>query len=289
MIRSIWRLLRPYQWLKSSFVLVGLIFSRKYSDMDMLLAVLKAAFAFSLVSSAVYVLNDIFDREQDRQHPQKCTRPLAAGDISVGQGYFIYALVLGIALALGYTVSPILTGILIVYLLQNIAYSRWLKHVVILDVFLIALGFMLRILAGTWGVGIEPSSWLLLCGLMLALFMGFGKRWAELQDLEADAEKHRMVLESYSHVLLDKMIGIAASGVIITYSLYTMDESTVLLHGTDALIYTVPLVIYGVFRYLYLLHERGIGGDPARLVLKDTHIIIAVLLWLISVVWIISK
>lgn len=257
--------------------------------MTMLLAVLKAALAFSLVSSAVYVLNDIFDREQDRQHPQKRTRPLAAGDISVGQGYFIYALVLGTGLALGYTVSPVLTGILIIYLLQNIAYSRWLKHVVILDVFLIALGFMLRILAGTWGVGIEPSSWLLLCGLMLALFMGFGKRWAELQDLEEGAEKHRVVLESYSHVLLDKMIGIAASGVIITYSLYTVDESTVLQHGTDALIYTVPLVIYGVFRYLYLLHERGIGGDPARLVLKDSHILITVLLWLISVVWIISK
>ncbi|MHB1404739.1 MAG: decaprenyl-phosphate phosphoribosyltransferase [Desulfitobacteriaceae bacterium] len=286
MINSLWRLLRPYQWLKNSFVLVGLIFSRKYSDPGMLSLVLMAALAFSLVSSAVYVLNDIFDREQDRLHPQKRLRPLAAGDLGVRQGFLIFSVVLALGLSLGFTVSPALAGILLFYLLQNIAYSRRLKHVVILDVFLIALGFMLRILAGTWGVGIEPSRWLLLCGLMLALFMGFGKRWAELHDLESGAQQHRAVLDSYSHVLLEKMMGIAASGVIITYSLYTVDDSTVLQHGTDELIYTVPLVIYGVFRYLYLLHERGVGGDPARLVLKDSHILIVVLLWLGSVVWI---
>ena len=284
--RMLWCLLRPYQWVKNSFVFIGIIFSKNINNPEYLLPAVLAALAFSFVSSSVYILNDIFDREQDRLHPKKRLRPLAAGEINSGVAFLLFLICLVVGLGLGFFVSPIVGLILVIYFGQNIAYSKFLKHVVILDVFLLAFGFLLRILAGTWGVGIEPSRWLLLCGLMLTLFIGFGKRWAELAELLEEASQHRAVLESYSVALLDKMMGITASGVIITYSLYTVDQATVALHGTDALIYTVPFVIYGVFRYLYLLHKCGAGGDPSRLLLKDPHLLSVALLWLAAVVWI---
>lgn len=284
---SIWRLLRPYQWVKNAFVFVGLIFSESFSDFELVLKVILVALAFSLVSSAVYVLNDWFDREKDRLHPKKCHRPLAAGNLSSIEALAVLGVLLLPGLAIGFSVSVAVGGILLLYLLQNLAYSRGLKNIVVLDVFLLALGFMLRILAGTSGVGITPSNWLLLCGLMLALFMGFGKRWAELNEFQEEAPQQRAVLQNYSQELLDKMIGITAGGVIVTYSLYTVDDQIVALHGSN-LIYTVPFVLYGVFRYLYLLHECGAGEDPSHLVVKDPHIVAVVFLWLISVVWVLA-
>lgn len=267
---------------------MGLIFSKNLANPQLMLTVMLTAVAFCLVSSSVYVLNDWFDRERDRLHPEKRFRPLAVGELTSREALVIFSVLMVLGLALGFFVSLAAGGILVLYLLQNIAYSRGLKNVVVLDVFLLALGFMLRILAGTLGVGIAPSSWLLLCGLMLALFMGFGKRWAELNEFMEEASQHRAVLQNYSPALLDQMMSIAASGVIVTYSLYTVDDTTIALHGTNHLIYTVPFVIYGVFRYLYLLHECGKGGDPSRLVIKDLHIILVVFLWLASVIWVLT-
>ena len=171
--------------------------------------------------------------------------------------------------------------ILVGYVLMNLAYSLRLKHVVILDVFIISTGFMLRILAGTLGVGIPPSQWLLLCGLMVTLFLGFTKRRAEIIALTEDKTAHRKVLEHYSPVLLDKMIGITASGVIMSYSLYTMNADTIRIHGTTNLIYTVPFVMYGVFRYIYLLHHQSRGGDTAHDLVRDPHLFVVVGAWLI--------
>ena len=286
---AVWRLLRPHQWVKNAFVLVGLIFSQQFSDLQIVTRVIFATIAFSLVSSSVYILNDWFDREKDKLHPKKCARPLAAGALSARTAFIIFGLLVVLGFALGFFVSVVTGGILAVYILQNLAYSRGLKNIVVLDVFLLALGFMLRIMAGTWGVGIAPSNWLLLCGLMLALFMGFGKRWAELNEFQEQASQHRSVLRSYSQELLDKMIGITAGGVVVTYSLYTVDAQTVALHGTDHLIYTVPFVLYGVFRYLYLLHECKAGEDPSHLIVRDPHIRTVVFLWLVSVVWVLAK
>lgn len=183
--------------------------------------------------------------------------------------------------------SSITEWLLIIYFVQNIVYSRNLKHVVILDVFSIVCGFMLRIFTGTWGLGIEPSRWLVICGLMVTLFIGFGKRFAELSKLTTKSIDHRPVLENYSTDFLGQLINVTASGVIISYTLYTVDTYTVSLHQTTALIYTAPLVIYGVFRYLYLIHQ-GESGDPSKLVLRDPHIIATVCLWLLSVVWILN-
>jgi 4-hydroxybenzoate polyprenyltransferase len=179
------------------------------------------------------------------------------------------------------TVLVILLG----YALMNLAYSLRLKHVVLLDVFIIAAGFMLRILAGTLGVGIPPSQWLLLCGLMVTLFLGFTKRRAELAALNEGGVAHRKVLAHYSPVLLDKMIGITASGVVMSYSLYTMSPDTIRVHGTANLIYTVPFVLYGVFRYIYLLHKQDGGGDPSRELVRDKHLVLAVLAWGVVTVW----
>lgn len=286
-LKALGELVRPKQWVKNSFVLVGIVFSHSWGQPVLLLKTLAAVLAFCFVSSAIYVLNDFLDRERDRLHPEKCHRPLASGAVSLKAAGILFLSFLLFGLFLGLKVSGSAMEILIFYVLQNIAYSVRLKQVVMLDVLLIAFGFMLRILMGTWGVGISPSKWLLLSGLTLALFMGFGKRWSELNALVTGAANYRPVLKNYSLQLLNKLLGITAGAVILTYSLYTLDPSTILLHHTSNLIYTLPFVIYGLGRYLYLIRV-GRGSDPTKLVTKDLHIIFAILLWLVSVILILS-
>ena len=282
------RLMRPHQWVKNAFVFTGLLFGHAWHDANLVTQVVMAFAAFCLVSSAVYVFNDIVDLEQDRLHPKKCLRPLAAGKVGLSAAVML-ALLLGVlGLVLAYSASPKVLLILVGYALMNIAYTLRLKHVVILDVFIIATGFMLRILAGTLGVGIPPSQWLLLCGLMVTLFLGFTKRRAEIIALAEDKAAHRKVLEHYSPVLLDKMIGITAAGLIMSYSLYTMNADTIRIHGTANLIYTVPFVMYGVFRYIYLLHHQSRGGDTARDLVRDPHLFIVVGAWLVATILLIA-
>ena len=192
-------------------------------------------------------------------------------------------------LALGAAASIRVALILSAYLSLNLAYSAGLKHVAILDVFIIAAGFMLRIFAGTWAVGIAPSQWLLLCGLLLTIFLGFAKRRAELMVSEGDGSNgasQRPVLDEYSPALLDTMMAISAAGVIVSYSLYTVSPDTIALHHTDKLIYTVPFVLYGIFRYIFLLHRHG-GEDPARTLLTDAHMALTGAGWLGVTVWLI--
>ncbi len=288
------RLMRPHQWVKNGFVLIGLLFGHAWSDPEMLAQVLAAFVAFCLISSAVYVMNDLIDREQDRLHPEKCHRPLASGKVGVGAavGLATLCLVAGLGMAAGLFAgfglpASQMPWIFIAYVLMNLGYSLGLKHVVILDVFIIAAGFMLRILAGTLGVGILPSHWLLLCGLMLTLFLGFAKRRAEVNVPAEEGKPHRRVLDEYTVPLLDQFITLAAGATVIAYSLYTVSEETIALHGTPWLIATVPCVIYGLFRYLYRLH-RGGGGDPARELLSDPHLLGVSALWLALVIWLLA-
>ncbi len=280
------RLMRPHQWVKNGFVFVGLLFGHAWNDPAMLEMAVSAFMAFCLLSSAVYAMNDILDREEDRRHPAKRGRPLASGALGVraAAGVMLACAAGGLWLAL--TRAGNAPWIFLAYLGLNLGYSFGFKHVVILDVFIIAAGFMLRILAGTLGIGIAPSHWLLLCGLMLTLFLGFAKRHAELNALEGEGSGHRPVLEHYTHRLLDQMITVAAAGTVVSYSLYTVSEDTVALHGTADLIYTVPFVLYGMFRYLFLLHRRGGGGDPAQELLRDPHLLAALAGWLGVTLWI---
>ena len=282
------RLMRPHQWVKNAFVFTGLLFGHAWHDVHLVTQVMLAFCAFCLLSSAIYIVNDMVDLEQDRQHPVKRLRPLAAGKIQQSAAIILALLLAVVGLSLAYGASPSVLIILIIYALMNIAYSLWLKHVVILDVFIIATGFMLRILVGTLGVGIPPSQWLLLCGLMVTLFLGFSKRRAEINALSDDKTAHRKVLEHYSPVLLDKMIGITAAGLIMSYSLYTMSPETLRIHGTGNLIYTVPFVMYGVFRYIYLLHHQSRGGDPSRDLVRDPHLFIVVAAWLVATISLIA-
>lgn len=283
------QLLRPHQWVKASFVFVGIVFAHAWNDGAALLAACLAAAAFSLAASAVYVFNDLADRERDRLHPKKRLRPLAAGTVRVGTAVALGLACAVLALALAAAASPTVALLIVAYFVLNTAYSLGAKHVAILDVFIIAAGFMLRLLAGTVGIGIEPSQWLLLCGLMLTLFLGFAKRRAELYALDdGDAGGHRRVLDAYDRVLLDKMITVCASGSLVTYSLYTLAPQTVALHGTEQLVWTVPFVLYGMFRYLLLLHRQGGGGDPAHDVLRDPQIIAAVLGWFALLLFLLS-
>lgn len=286
-IKALGQLIRPKQWVKNSFVLVGMVFSHRWGQSVFLMKAFMAVLAFCFVSSAVYVLNDFLDRERDRWHPEKCHRPLASGTVSLKAAGILFLSSLILGLFLGIKISNAALGILLLYVIQNMAYSLGLKQVVMLDVLLIAFGFMLRILMGTWGVGIPPSKWLLLSGLTLALFMGFGKRWAELNELVTGAADHRPVLKNYSLKLLKLLLGITAGSVILTYTLYVLDPRTILLHQTSNLIYTLPFVLYGLGRYLYLIW-MGRGGDPTKLVTKDYQIISAIFLWFVSVLLILS-
>lgn len=285
---SAWRLMRPRQWIKSSFVFAGLLFVNGWRQPQLTKSVVLAAAAFSLIASGVYIFNDIADRKQDVLHPHKKMRPLAAQSISIKIAVVLLCCLWLGGFALGLFVSAKVLLMLLIYVAINVAYSLGLKHVVLLDVFIIAGGFMLRILAGTTGVGIAPSQWLLLCGLMIALFLGFAKRRAELYNLRDDETAHRKVLNNYQPVLLDKMIVVTATCVILSYSLYTMSPATIATHKTDQLIYTVPFVMYGIFRYIYALHSHNTGSDPAQEVFRDPHILASVIGWLILTLWLIS-
>ncbi len=287
-VTNLLRLMRPRQWVKSCFVLTGILFANAWRQPQMAQRVLLAAVAFSLAASGVYIINDLIDRPHDLNHPSKKQRPLAAQTISLRAAVSLLIVLLLAAFGLGFFVSNKVVIILLIYVLVNIAYSLHLKHVVILDVFIIASGFMLRILAGTVGVGIAPSQWLLLCGLMMALFLGFAKRRAELYAMNDEGPTHRRVLGHYQPVLLDHMIIVTATCVILSYSLYTMSPTTMQTHHTESLIYTVPFVIYGIFRYIYSLHRQSAGGDPALQIFRDPHLLLAIVGWLLVTLWLIA-
>jgi len=290
-MRAVLKLVRPHQYLKNGFVLLGPLFAHQW-DLVTLGQALLVFLAFCCMASAVYVLNDIMDIEADRTHPVKCRRPLPSGAISLGAAKrLLAALVVG-AVALSLLVSPWVTLFVSAYFTINVLYSWRLKHVVILDVFLISSGFMLRILAGTVGLGIAPSSWLLLCGLMVTLFLGFAKRRAELLMLEttegASNGLARRVLDEYSPAVLEQFIAVTAACTILSYGLYTVSPQTVAIHGNDNLIYTLPFVVYGIFRYLFLLHRRDKGNDTARDLVQDRHLLVTVTAWVITTLWVLA-
>lgn len=286
MLLALVRLLRPHQYLKNGFVFVGVLFSVQWDRATLLDATL-AFLAFCAAASAVYVLNDIMDVEADRAHPVKRHRPIADGSVPIPVAYPVMALLSLLALLLGWMAGPWVPVIVASYFVINLLYSWRLKHVVILDVFSIASGFMLRILAGTIGIGIEPSEWLLLCGLMITLFLGFAKRRSELYLLPR-TQNTRQVLDDYSPALLDNFIAISAGATILGYGLYTVSEQAIRAHGHTDLIYTLPFVIYGIFRYLYLLHHQGQGGDPSRDLLTDSHLLVTLAGWLLTTILMLS-
>lgn len=281
-------LLRPQQWVKNGFVLAGLLFGHGWRDPGLALAAVIATAAFCLGSGAVYAFNDSRDAAGDRGHPDKRRRPVASGAVSQREAHALAAASALGGLALAAWAGALVAAILAAYLALNLAYTLGLKRVPVVDVILIASGFMLRLLAGTAGIGIQPSSWLLACGFLLTLFLGFAKRRAELSQLAQDAAQHRPVLGRYTISFLDRAIGLCAAGMAVTYALYTVSDEVAALHGTRELILTLPWVLLGTARYLYRLHFRGGGGDPTEELLRDPWLGASVLGWVATVLWVIG-
>lgn len=281
-------LMRPLHWVKNAFVLAGVIFGHAWDDHATLGAALVVTLAFCLASSAAYAFNDCLDAAQDRDHPDKRDRPVARGAVSEREAQAIAAFLAAASLLLAFKVGAVAGAIVAAYLVLNLGYTLGLKRMPVVDVFVIASGFMLRLLAGTSGIEVEPSQWLLACGFLLTLFLGFAKRRAELSRLAEDAAQHRAVLEAYTTVFLDRAILVCATGMIVCYALYTVSPDTVALHGTPHLVVTLPWVLLGTFRYLFRLHFRGGGGDPAVEVLRDPILAFAGVGWIGTVLWLIS-
>ncbi|MBL1266190.1 MAG: decaprenyl-phosphate phosphoribosyltransferase [Halomonas sp.] len=290
-MRPVLKLMRPHQYLKNGFVLLGPLFAHQW-DVITLAQAGWVFLSFCAMASAVYVLNDIVDIEADRGHPVKCRRPLPSGTLGLGAAKRLLVGLGVVSVVLSLMVSSWVTLFVALYFVINILYSWHLKHVVILDVFLISSGFMLRILAGTVGLGIAPSAWLLLCGLMVTLFLGFAKRRAELLMLESiEGDNNgltRRVLDDYSPAMLEQFIAVTAACTILAYGLYTVSPQTVAIHGSDDLVYTVPFVVYGIFRYLFLLHHRAKGNDTAKDLVQDPHLLVTVTTWVIATLWVLA-
>ena len=278
-IVAITRSVRPAQWLKNVLVFAPLIFAHQALEPHALLRSLAVFALFCLTSGAVYLVNDLLDRASDRKHPVKCRRPIASGELSPAAAAAAAALIGAGALFAAALLDRRVAFILGIYLLLNLLYSRVLKHLVILDVMTIAAGFVFRVVAGGIAVGVPLSSWLLLCTSLLALFLGFGKRRHELVLLEINASTHRPILAEYSPYFLDQLIAVVTTSTLVTYALYTMDPVVHQKLGTVCLPLTIPFVLYGIFRYLYLVHQKQEGGDPSQIIFSDRPLLVNVLLW----------
>ncbi len=274
--------MRPRQWVKNFFVFAALVFDSKMLQAGPLIATIAGFFALCLLSSSVYLLNDAVDAEKDRLHPKKRNRPVARGDVSPTLA-IVVAAVIGIGtLAASFLLNPVFGGIGLLYLVMNVWYSYQLKHIVIVDVLTIAAGFVLRVAAGVPLVNAERfSPWLFVCMSLLALIIGFGKRRQELVELKGRTST-RAILGEYNLPLLDQIISIVTAAALVAYSFYTFSAPQLPLNHSMML--TIPFVLYGIFRYLYLVHVRGEGGAPEEIVFKDRPIQIAGALWALSVV-----
>ncbi len=284
MIGALFVSFRPKQWFKNLLVFAGLVFSRNLFDPTNFLRSLGGFVAFCLLSSAVYLINDLADVENDRLHPLKRFRPIASGRLRPGAARVSAAVTAALALVGAFALDWRFGVIGLAYFLMQLAYSYKLKHLVVLDVMTVAAGFALRAVAGTFLVHVTISSWLFVCTILFALFIALAKRRHELVFLEDGGTTHRAVLENYSEVLLDQMMAVATSSTVIAYCLYTIAPETVAKFGTHNLILTVPFVLYGIYRYLYLVYRKEMGGAPERVLLTDVPLMVDVLLWMVSVV-----
>lgn len=282
------RLLRPRQWLKNVFVFAGLVFSRHFLILESVEKSILAFIVFSLLSSSGYILNDVLDYREDRQHPVKSKRPIAAGKIKRMPAGLLSIVLAVVSLAGGYILGRNFLVVCIIYGLLMLVYSIGVKHVVILDVLFVAFGYVLRAIAGAVVIDVEISSWLLLCTLLLALFLAVAKRRTEIIRLGEDASRHRRILVQYSPVLLNQMIAIVTAACIVAYCLYTLAPETVAKFGTKNLIFTIPFVIYGIFRYLFITYKKQQTDIPEKALFGDLPLQLCLVAWIVSCVLIIA-
>jgi 4-hydroxybenzoate polyprenyltransferase len=283
MLKVLIRALRPRQWTKNGFIFFGLIFDKQLFILEPFLRTLAGFALFCLISSAVYLFNDIADVEADRIHPEKKFRSIASGELPINVAITAALLLTVIALSLGYLLSPVFALILTVYLATNLLYSSWLKHVAILDVLIVSSGFVLRVAAGIALITVERfSPWLYMITILFSLYIGLGKRRAEMNLLADEASAHRRVFEGYTIPLLDQYITIVSGMTIVAYSLYTFSASN--LPENHAMMLTIPFVVYGIFRYLQLIQVGHAAGSPDEVALKDRPLQVTMLLWMLTVI-----
>jgi 4-hydroxybenzoate polyprenyltransferase len=284
MLKALIKTMRPRQWTKNGFIFFALIFDKRLFMLDPFLRTVAGFFLFCLISSAVYLFNDIADVEADRSHPQKKFRPIASGQLPINVARFAAILLTVVAIPLGYVLSPGFALVLSVYLATSLLYSRWLKHISILDVLIISSGFVLRVAAGV--ILIYPverfSPWLYVITVLFSLYIGLGKRRAEMDLLAEGAVAHRKVFDGYTIPLLDQYITIVSSTTIVAYSLYTFSAPN--LPANHTMMLTIPFVVYGIFRYLQLIQFGHAAGSPDEVALKDRPLQITVLLWGLAVI-----
>lgn len=284
MLSGIIRSMRPKQWVKNLLVFAALIFSQNLFSWTKLLETVGGFFTFCLISGAVYIINDILDRENDRSHPKKRFRPIASGRLKVFPAVVAAVGAVIIGIGGGFWLSWKFGVLILVYFIMQLAYSLYLKRIVVLDAMVVAAGFALRAISGTFIVNVQISPWLFVCAILLALFLALAKRRHELLFLEGGGISHRSVLGKYSENLLDQMIAVATSSTVIAYCLYTIAPETVHKFKTHNLIFTVPFVLYGIYRYLYLVYRKEEGGAPEKVLFTDVPLIVDVIMWLVSVV-----
>ncbi|MFC9710309.1 decaprenyl-phosphate phosphoribosyltransferase [Paenibacillus sp. NPDC056933] len=278
-ITGLFKLLRPKQWTKNGLLFAALLFSFEEIRTETILSTLLGFILFSLVAGCVYILNDYVDRDRDRQHPVKRFRPLASGQVNPTHALLFGIVLLLLSVSTAFVLNSLFGVLCIVYFLLNVSYSFVLKHLVILDMMTIAAGFVLRAIAGGVLIHVPFTPWFLICTMLLSLFLAIGKRRNELTLLEGNTGSHRKVLDNYSITLLDQFNTIVTTATIISYSLFTFTSDR-----TIHLMWTIPLVIYGMFRYLYLIHMKNQGGSPDRVLFEDKPILITVILYVISVI-----
>jgi 4-hydroxybenzoate polyprenyltransferase len=280
--------LRPRQWVKNLLVFAGVVFGQQLFT-PALGAAAVAFVVFCGLSGAIYLLNDVADRERDRLHPDKRRRPVAAGRLPVRSALAAAALLVVAGLAVAVWLSRPFALAAVAYVVLLSAYSGGLKHVVIVDVLVVALGFVLRAAAGALVIGVAISPWLLICTVLLALFLALGKRRHEVLTLDAAAARHRPILAEYSAGLLDQMIAVVTASTVTAYALYTLSPETIAKFHTTLLPATLPFVLYGIFRYLYLLYRQQLGGNPSDMIVRDRPLLLNTLLWLIVVLLVIYR
>ncbi len=285
--KALLRSLRPAQWTKNLFVFAALIFARRFFSLPDLLRTGATFVIFCLLSSGFYLFNDLRDREEDRAHPKKAKRPIARGEIRTGEALAVFFILILAGLVGAALLQPGFFLAAAVYSVLQFAYSWKLKRVVILDLFVIAAGFVIRVVSGGLAIGVPISSWLLICTTLLALLLAMGKRRHELVLLDDRAAEHRPILREYSAYLLDQMIAVVTASTLIAYCLYTISPETVQKFGTGRLIWTAGFVLYGIFRYLYLIHQKEKGGSPEEIVVEDKPLLLNILLWGLSVILVI--
>jgi 4-hydroxybenzoate polyprenyltransferase len=279
LLRGIIREVRPKQWIKNALVFFALVYALQIGNLPLLQRALLAFLAFCAISSAGYLINDLRDADLDRLHPTKRYRPIASGQISPQLALALAGLLAVIGFALAALVGTAFVAVCIAYVLITVSYSVWWKHVVLLDVFAISAGFVVRIVAGAVAVDVPVSPWLYVCTILGSLLIAFGKRRSEIVEMDEEAESHRPALEHYTASFLDHLIVITATASVMAYSLYTFSAENV--PRNHAMMATIPLVLYGVFRYLYLTTVKGLGGSPEELLLSDRSLAVSVVLFLV--------